>query len=310
MTERQRWLAARRKHIGSSDSPAILGVDPFRSATEVYWSKLAELPDEEKPQFEMGRRLEDVICEWAADRLQVKITRNVFRVSEWGDGGIMAATFDALVDGERAAFEAKFSSQASEWGEEGTDQVPERVLVQAQHQMHVGDLELVWVPALIIGYTAQFRLYVVKRHEELMTEIARRDVEFWRTYVETQTPPDGWTVPPLAALKVVRREPNSIVELGDDAVKAWEALQTAKAILKENEEGKDRLQARVLELLGDAEAGRLPDGRLITYLEQKSAPRCDTAQLRACHPEIYERFFDHRSHRVLRIKDAHTRKEH
>lgn len=297
-------LERRRNYIGSSDAPAILGLDPFRSASDIYWSKVTSMPEENKPEFDLGNRLEDVICEWAADQLHVQIQRRVFAVSTGSDGGIMAANFDALVTGKRWALEAKFSSQADEWGEESTDQIPERVLVQTHHQMHVGDLELVWVPALIIGYTAQFRLYCVRRNEDVMVELARREVDFWRQYVETRTPPDGIDVPPLRALKARHREPNSVIELDSLGAERWAALEDAKAAKKAADAREDECKAAVLALFGEAEGGRLPDGRMLTYLEQKSAPRCEYTQLRALHPAIYDEFVTQGTHRVLRVKAA------
>jgi predicted phage-related endonuclease len=39
MTERERWLAERRKGIGSSDAAAILGVHPYKSAYAVWAEK-------------------------------------------------------------------------------------------------------------------------------------------------------------------------------------------------------------------------------------------------------------------------------
>lgn len=305
LTERERWLRLRQQHIGSSDAAPIQNEDPFRTATDVYWSKVVELPDVDQKQFEVGRRLEDVICEWGAHRLGVAITRNVFRVSPWADKGIMAATFDALVDGKPEAFEAKFSSQSDEWGDEGTDEIPTRVILQAQHQMHVGDLTKVYVPALIIGYTAEFRMYVVERCEPLMKEIVEANVAFWNNHVLPKVPPDpANAAPPLPYLKKLHRRPQSTIDLkeNDTAVPLFDAFERARQLRKDAETKEELAQAAALALLKDNEGAFLADGRTVTYLEQNSAPRCDTTKLRMLHPKIYDAFVKQGRHRVLRIK--------
>ena len=43
ITEKQRL--ARMKKLGSSDAPAILGVSPWKTATDVYWEKEVEQKD-------------------------------------------------------------------------------------------------------------------------------------------------------------------------------------------------------------------------------------------------------------------------
>lgn len=298
LTPEQR--AARRSHIGASDVPAILGLDPFRTAGDVYWSKVAEIPDATSASMDLGNRLEAIICDWAAERLDVQIERNVTVAAA---DGIITANLDARVLGRPEAIEAKFTTLADEWGDEGTDQIPDRVIVQCNVQAYAGTLDRVWVPGFIVGpRSAELRMYCVPRSDELIGQIVPRVTEFWHQYVLTGTPPEGFTVPPLAVLKARRREPNSLVALDDGALDAWLALETAKATSKAAVEEEERCKALVLAALGDAEGGRLPDGRLITYLEQKSAPRMDYARFRALHADLYNELVTQGSHRVLRIK--------
>ena len=45
--QRREFLESRQKGLGSSDIPAILGIDPFRSAFDVYLSKTRPIPEDE-----------------------------------------------------------------------------------------------------------------------------------------------------------------------------------------------------------------------------------------------------------------------
>jgi putative phage-type endonuclease len=80
--DRERWLEARRYRegvgycIGSSDVPAILGVEYTRPARRVWREKRGELPDHDSEPMYWGRRLEPVIAEdWA--RRNKSVIRNV-----------------------------------------------------------------------------------------------------------------------------------------------------------------------------------------------------------------------------------------
>jgi hypothetical protein len=94
------------------------------------------------------------------------------------------------------------------------------------------------------------------------------------------------------------------VDLGDEAVELWHDLDEVKAKLKELEAVKEQRYAAVIAMLQDAEGGRLPDGSLITYLDQRSPVRCDTTRLRALHPDIFDLLCSDGRHRVLRLKAA------
>ena len=179
----------------------------------------------------------------------------------------MAANFDALVVGASEAVEAKTTGiiqplNRSEWGEPGSDEVPERIIVQCQHQMAVlPEIQLVWVPVLMGG--VGFRLYSVDRNPELIESLETIEVDFWKKYVEAKVPPPD-ELPTLETIKSIKRVPEKIVPLEDDLVRSWlEAKKTAG----EAEKIKDKSQRALLSALGDAEAGDCSFGRL-TYFQQ------------------------------------------
>ncbi|HRR40229.1 MAG TPA: YqaJ viral recombinase family protein [Syntrophales bacterium] len=78
ITETQR--EARRKHLGSSDVAAILGVDPFKNAYDVWLEKTGKVDssDISSEAAEIGNALETGILNLAERRLG-KILRNQYR---------------------------------------------------------------------------------------------------------------------------------------------------------------------------------------------------------------------------------------
>jgi predicted phage-related endonuclease len=98
ITEAQRQI--RRKYLGSSDTPVIMNLSPFKKTeNDIYWSKVAELPEDDAPDYmQVGNWLEGPIIEWAADELGVEITRepkDLFHVEPMV--GILAANHDSMI---------------------------------------------------------------------------------------------------------------------------------------------------------------------------------------------------------------------
>lgn len=267
ITEIQRQ--ARRNHLGSSDAPAVLGLSPWATPTDIYWSKTSELdPSKTTEAMQTGNRLEDPLIDFAIEREKLPgVRRNQNQIHE---SGILAANFDALVTGRPEAVEAKYvgPNSVGGWGIEGTDEVPSYVAAQCQHQMAVGDLEKVWVPAACAAFRLEWRMYFVDRDQRIIDAMVEVEIRFWNEHVLAKLPPDPHQPPSLEILKRLHRVPESIVELDEEAAIEIEKWQRSKD--RQNRRAKlvKKRQAKILTLLKDAEGGRLPDGRLLAYLER------------------------------------------
>jgi len=303
ITEQQRL--ARRNHLGSSDAPAIVGLSPWRTPADVYYSKVYESDDQTTEAMETGNRLEPAILDFAAERLGVALRRNVSLVSAGRDGGIMAANFDAMVCDRAEAVEAKYvgPNSVQDWGAEGTDEVPDHVNLQVQHQMYVAGLDRVWVAAAMAGFRFEWRLYLVPRSDPIISTLVNREIEFWERHVTPRCPPES-SAPSIEVLRLLRRAPGSCVDLGEEAAALWLQREFAAEQMKNANAAYEDATAKLLAMLGESEAGRLPDGRMLTYLSQRSAPRCDVKRLRAEHPELYGELVTESTCRVLRLKKA------
>lgn len=286
ITDHQR--VQRHKYLGSSDAPAIAGVNPWKNAADIYWDKIkppSANPNE--PQDDaiiVGNFCEEAVLNWFSKETGNKITRNQRRVHR---NGIMAANLDAIVDEKPELVEAKTAGiitpfDRTQWGEIGTDQVPERVIVQCHHQMAVmgEEYRLVWVPVLLGGIG--FRLYRVDRNDELIEHLFGLEVNFWKEYVLKRTPPPN-QIPSFEILRKIHRQPNKIVPLNNELVNKW---LVAKKYLSDAQEAESEAKKHVLSSLGDAEAGECDMG-MVTFFEQKR--------------KAY--MVKESSHRVLRFKE-------
>lgn len=256
----------RRWFLGSSDAPAVAGVDPWRTPMAVFLEKafdVADLPN--KGPIARGNRYEAALVDWASEELGVEIERNV-RVTH--ADGICAANLDGRVKGQRVGVEAKVTSLADEFGEAWSDQIPDRILVQTHHQMYVADLDAVWVPVLLARHgRPQEEMFRVERNDDLISAIVTRNHSFWNDHVLPSVPPPLGGEPCLDVVKRIRRAAGRIAAIDPELVYLWEA---AKLSAKEAAKAEELAKSALLVAVGDAEAADYGDEqRWLTYFEQK-----------------------------------------
>lgn len=178
------------RYIGSSDAPMILGVPSYgRTALDV-WERMVGLTDDRdrEPTSDMrwGLLLEPLILEDYAAQRETKLDRRRRRFYH-PDYPFIGCTVDARA-GE-VIVEAKSSPWPRDYGEpaDGPLGLPLYVRVQVQHQMMVTGLPVAHVPVLIQGH--DFRVFEVPADPVAQADLLEEEVDWYRSYVETRTPP-------------------------------------------------------------------------------------------------------------------------
>lgn len=271
--------AARRHHIGSSDIAAIAGCDPWSSPLAVYLQKVYDVEDiENKGRIARGNRWEGPLLDFAQEALGgVELQRNVH--VQHPEVPWIAVNLDARLVGlrRREGIEAKTANMRrvegaieEEYGEEGTDQVPERVLCQAHLQMDAAQLQVVWVPVLLARFgRLEETLYQVNRNEDLITSLRGIAEKFWHAYVLPKIPPPADGPPALDVIKRIRRISGAVVDVDPALVSHWRAKNALRLLAEKEEEA---AKSEVLASLGDSEIGDYGDDqKVLTYFEQTRA---------------------------------------
>lgn len=279
-------LERRKNHVGASEVAAVMGLSPWKTAHDLWLEKTNKLDEKplENESMGIGSMVEDGLLDWWAVELGKKILKNQFRVHE---GGIISATHDALVVGEPVGIEAKTAGimnpiQArDEWGEEGTDEIPDYYILQTQTQCLVSGLDVVHVPALIGGRGR--RMYRVERSDKICAAILERVTLFWTENVLKDMPPDS--IPSLDVIRMRKREPGKVISLPAADVTYWQECETRR---KEAEKAADFAKAAVLAAMQDAEIGESEAGS-VKVTKVKSS-RLDSKALKAEQPEIAEKY--------------------
>jgi len=258
-------LEERRQGIGGSEAAAALGLSPWKTAIELYEEKRAGSPlsvIEPNEAMRWGVILEPVIRQEYANRTGRSVTVPEKSLASSAHP-FMLATLDGIAHsvGEvDRLFEAKTARSGFDWGEPGTDQVPQHYLLQVQHYMVVTGLELADL-AVLIG-ASDFRIYEIAADPELQQMIIEGEREFW-TRVETGNPPAPDFDSPRA-LDIVRRlykgvSPATLV--ASEAQEHWRHVyREAEARVTKYKDVCDGAKAHLLFEMGEASLLRFSDG--------------------------------------------------
>lgn len=101
------WLRYRKCGITGTDAGAILGVNPYRSAFQVYCDKNSEtIENIDNEAMRQGRDLEDYVAQRFTEATGLKVRRaNAIYQSE--EHPLLLADFDRLIVGQKAGWNAK-----------------------------------------------------------------------------------------------------------------------------------------------------------------------------------------------------------
>ena len=265
ITDKQR--EQRTKRIGSSDMAAILGVDPYRNIYDVWLEKTDRVAGfGGNAATEAGTLLEDGTLQFAMKELGDGI-RNQFRSHPELP---MGANIDLVLKGSSEPVDGKTSGLLGPlpvgWGEPGTDEVPDHMIVQVHvHMMCLLPIrvDLSHVSALLGG--KGFRLYHIPRNPELCDVIAEKADHFWTKHVIADVPPPD-VIPSLEVIKRARRTPGTVANIEESVVSKWQA---SAGLASQAVKSAKLDQAAVLAAMGDAEGAEYGDPeKMLTYFEQ------------------------------------------
>jgi putative phage-type endonuclease len=294
----QEWLNARRKGIGGSDAGAILGVNKYKTPLDVYLDKTGQAPDiEDNDAMYWGRALEDIVAYEYAKRTGKKVRRNN-AILVHPEHKFMLANLDREIVGEPGILEIKTAARADDWGEPGSDEVPESYLAQVMHYMAVTGAQFADIAVLIAG--RKFQTYTIQRDDQLIEHMIDVERDFWENNVYRLVPPDAktmadlnnrWRVDSGAALV-------ASVEL-HQKIKFLQALRDKE---KEIQEERKELEFMIKEEM--AEMSEILDdqgNRLVTWKARQSK-RFDTKKFREDHADLADQYTVESTSRTFLLK--------
>lgn len=299
---RQEWLNARKKGIGGSDAPVVLGLSKYKTPFELWLEKTDQtfVDESQSDAAYFGALLEDLVAKEFEKRTGKKVRRNNF-ILQHPKYDFIIANIDRKVVGENALLECKTASAyyAKEWE---NDEVPAPYLVQVQHYMGVTGYEKAYIAVLIGGQ--KFVWKEVERDDELIDMIFQTEIDFWNNHVLANVPPalDGSS----AAEKYLNERyqkstPDKIVDLSIDYEEKLSTYLQLKQQEKELKQMIKQIENELKSEMKDAEVGFVKGYEvnwkpIISY-------RVDSKLLKEKYPNVYESVIKKTEYRRFNVKE-------
>ena len=298
--DKESWLQYRKQGIGGSDAGAVCGLNPYRTAIQVYYDKTSDSIEEiDNEAMRQGRELEEYVARRFCEASGKRVRRaNAMFYDE--KNPFMLADVDRMIVGENAGLECKTASPYSEekWRD---DKIPLSYQLQCYHYMSVCNADAWYIAVLIYG--RDFKYYRIERDDEVIENLIRIEKEFWNEYVLKQVipDPDGSKTADAAIAERFKESKSVTIPLtGFD--ERLERRQEILSIVEKIETEKRQIDQELKLYLGDAEIAENEHYRVSWKNFSRSS--IDEKRLKAEQPEIYEKYRRETTSRRFTVRAA------
>lgn len=270
---RESWLAERMTGLGASDGPSVLGINPFKSAFQLWAEKTGFAEPEDmtgNEAIEFGIRLERPIAEAFSERTGRQVEMwPAFSLVRDPERRYVTCTPDAIQQCDRRGegiVQIKTTSafNAGDWA----DGPPLYYQVQVQQELHVTGHD--WGTLVVLIGGQKLRWFDVERNDRFLASYLPKLDEFWQM-VQKKIPPevDGSAATAKVLAKLHPADDGSEVLLPAEAADWTDEIEAAKEQIKAAEAMKNAAENRIKAALGDATFGLLPNGGLWSWKTQE-----------------------------------------
>lgn len=298
--DREEWLGYRKRGLGGSDAGAVCGLNPYRTALQVYQDKTTETTEDmDNEAMRQGREFEDYVARRFTEATGKKVRKANFMYYD-EEHPFMLADVDRMIVGENAGLECKTASpyMAEKWAD---GKIPLSYQIQCLHYMSVCNADAWYIAVLIYG--REFKYYRMERDEEMLADLIQIEEDFWENHV----------------LKGVLPEPDGS-EFADSVIAEYFRKSRAETVALTGFDGKLSRRQELLELIesmgtekrqieqelklfmGEAELAE--SGQYRVSWKPVSSQRLDEKRLKEERPEIYEEYRKVSEYRRFVVKAA------
>lgn len=284
--DKREWLKYRKSGIGGSDAGAVCGLNPYRTAMQVYQDKVSEEIEEmDNEAMRQGREFEDYVAKRFMEATGKKVRRaNAMFYNE--EYSFMLADVDRMVVGENAGLECKTASpyMADKWKD---GNIPLSYQIQCYHYMAVSNADA-WYLAVVI-YGREFKYYKIERDEAVIADLIQIEKAFWENHVMKQQIPDP-DGSKLADSVIAEYYKNSIADTipltGFN--EKLERRQELSELIGRMDMEKKKIEQELKLYLGENE--RAENEQFMVSWKSVQSNRLDEKRLKEEEPEIYEKY--------------------
>ena len=227
----------RQTGIGGTDIAAIMGLNPWKSPMDVYLEKVGIYPPPpDNENMYWGREIEPALKKRYMREKGVSIVEPSPRLMRHPDFEWYIGSPDGLTDPPGGGVDYKTTGRRNDYGEPGTDQVPEHVACQCHWYMGLTGAEWWDVAVLFFAPSRRFEIFRLQRSEEIINNLIRAGKIFWENHVLPQNPP------PIDASEGSKKLINHLYpsEKGAELKVADAEAEIIIQLLKEKEAARDK----------------------------------------------------------------------
>ena len=297
----EEWLRWRKKGIGGSDVSAILGINKWASAIELWLDKTNQKNDpvEVNEAMQWGTILEPIIRDHFA-AVTGKAVMEVKAMLQHPDYPFMLADVDGVTaddNGNPAILEIKTASEYKR--DEWSDGVPTYYQTQVQHYLCVTGVSKAYVAVLIGGNS--FRIYEVDANPEVQQMLIAVEKNFWDKVQNMIRPDmDGSDAAKDLLDQIYRGGVEEEIILPEEAVEWVDAYIEASAEEDNAKAKKQEASNHLKEIMGDYDKASCM-GHSISW-KPVTSERLDTKALKEKEPEIYSKYVKSSTSRRFTLK--------
>ena len=301
----EEWLEQRKHGVGGSEVAAIMGLSPWKTATQLWLEKTGRIEPadlSEKPYVAFGTIMEPVIGDWYREKFPDRTVRRVNAICKslirpWAQASLDYEVRDGSVWG---VLEIKTARTAADW----QDGVPAYYLTQIMHYMQVTNRPFADV-AVFFRDTCEFKCFRVDYDKEDGDAVKAAVDDFWLNYVIPKVMPQvvGTAGEAAALTDYYGKGDGEFKQLFDsDVDEAIAAYQDAAEREKQAHADKTEAATKLIAAIGDAK-GIITDVAKVTWVRSEREV-LDQKALKEHAPEVFAKYSKTESRNGgLRIKE-------
>ena len=296
--DKREWLLLRKKGIGGSDTGAICGLNPYKTAMQVYLDKTTDTVEEiDNEAMRQGREFEDYVARRFMEATGKKVRRANFMFLD-EERPFMLADVDRMIVGENAGLECKTASpyMADKWAE---GKIPLSYQLQCMHYMSVMNCDRWYIAVLIYG--RKFKYYCIERDEQMISDLRAIEEDFWKNHVECLVipEPDGSELADKVISEYYPHDNEDLIQLrGFD--QRLERREELTGLIERMEKEKKKIEQELKIFIGE-NGGAENDYYRVTW-KSVSSERFDSRLFKAEQPEVYRRYLRKSESRRFSVK--------
>ena len=172
------WYEFRRRHIGASDSPIIMGDSPFTTKEELWSQKVFDVRKDTTHAMQRGIDLEPKAREFFIKETGIEVFP---LVAEDDTHPFLSASFDGISLDGKTILEVKCPSTQG-----GVNRFPDIYTAQFQKQMYIAGVnEMHYLAYFMIkedrGVCITTKIIKIHRDQFYIDKMIEKEVQFWET---------------------------------------------------------------------------------------------------------------------------------